>query len=195
VGTTTDAAWLPGVVAGVVAGVVWVVTTVEGAVVGVGWVVPTVVGVVAGEVVGVVVVVVWAHADSVTWSVRRVTAPVFTRIRPVTVTVFCNDAVAYAMTVPKNFDPVFNVADDPTCQKMLQAWTPPSSTIELPVPVISVVTAWKMKTELGVPVRVSVPVRARPLVEVYTPASNFIPLKFLPVTVFVAVAGAALASV
>jgi hypothetical protein len=41
---------------------------------------------------------------------------------------------------------------------MLHACTPPDNTTRLPDAVMSVLTAWKMKTEFAVPTRVSVPV-------------------------------------
>jgi len=41
---------------------------------------------------------------------------------------------------------------------MLHACTPPVNTTRLPDPVMSVLTAWNMKTEFAVPTKVSVPV-------------------------------------
>ncbi len=62
---------------------------------------------------------------------------------------------ACAKMLPTKVVFVPRVVDDPTCQKTLHAWAPPVSSTELLEPVISVVPAWKMNTELAPPLRVS----------------------------------------
>ena len=56
-----------------------------------------------------------------------------------------------ARMVPTKVELVLRVAELPTCQKTLQAWAPLARTTELPVSVISVDPAWKMKTAFGSP--------------------------------------------
>ena len=60
-----------------------------------------------------------------------------------------------ARMLPWKADPVPRVADEPTCQKTLLAWTPPDRITELFEPVMRVLPAWKMNTESAVPVSVS----------------------------------------
>jgi hypothetical protein len=62
-----------------------------------------------------------------------------------------------ARMVPTKLEPELRVAELPTCQKTLQAWAPPVSLIVVPVSLTRVEPAWKMKTALESPFRVSVP--------------------------------------
>jgi hypothetical protein len=87
-----------------------------------------------------------------------VTAPFWASARPSNVAPVFIEIDAKARMLPTNEDVVPMVAELPTCQKMLQAWTPPDSTTRLPDPVMSVLTAWKMKTEFALPTKVNVPV-------------------------------------
>jgi hypothetical protein len=58
---------------------------------------------------------------------------------------------AKAMMVPTKRVPVPSVAEEPTCQKTLQACAPPASRTLVLEPVISVEPIWKMNTALGSP--------------------------------------------
>jgi len=69
---------------------------------------------------------------------------------------------ARARMLPTNEVVVPIVAELPTCQSTLHACTPTDNTTRLPGAVMSVLTAWKMKTELASPTKVSVPVSDMP---------------------------------
>jgi hypothetical protein len=111
---------------------------------------------VAPEVV--VVVVGGRHVGTVTLLDCIVTAPVRASKRPCTLAPVFAVIDAWAMMVPTNVELLPRVAELPTCQKTLQAWTWPASTTALADAVISVDSAWKMKTSSAPPVSVSVPV-------------------------------------
>ena len=132
------------------------VGTVVGVVVEVGTVV---VGVVeAGTVVvGVVEAVVHVGVEMV--SAWRVTPPFRARSLPATDAPVPAVIDVSAMIVPSNTDAVPSVAELVTCQKTLHAWAPLVSSTLLDDPVIRVLAAWKMKTELGLswPLSVTVP--------------------------------------
>jgi hypothetical protein len=158
----------------VVGGVGRVVGGVVGWVVGgvVGWVVGGVVGWVVGGVVGPVVGgVVVTHGELVKTLLSKVTAPLRARARPSTVAPVFRVIEVNAMMFPTKVVVVPSVADEPTCQNTLQAWAPPVRMTELFEPVMSVLPAWKMKTESAVPLRVSGsgPLRVMSLDAVYTP--------------------------
>ncbi len=129
--TTGVVVVVTGVVVVVVTGVVVVVT---------GVVVVVVTGVVVVVVTGVVVVVVVAveQVGTATWLSSSVTAPVWAKTRPLTVAPVSKVAVVSARIVPANDVDVPSVAEDPTCQKTLQACAPLISTTELLVAVVRV---------------------------------------------------------
>jgi hypothetical protein len=92
-----------------------------------------------------------AQLEVVIVLVSRLTAAVLARSLPWIVAPVPAVIVSAAITVPTNRVPVPSVADDPTCQKTLQAWAPLISETLVFDPVISVEPIWKMKTALGFP--------------------------------------------
>src|SRR6202158_3950723 len=105
-----------------------------------------------------------AGDESVKRLLSRVTAPLRARARPSTDAPVVTVIDVKARMLPLKAVPVPSVADEPTCQNTLLAWTPPERTTELFDAVMSVLPAWKMNTESAEPVRVSgtVPVSAIP---------------------------------
>ncbi len=139
----------------VVVGATVVVVVGATVVVVVGATVVVVVGATVVVVGATVVVAVATQEELVNWFVSRVTAPSRAKARPsMDAEVFIVIDVC-ARTLPMKAVPEPRVADDPTCQKTLQACTPPVSTTAVPVPVTNVLPAWKTKTELLDPLRVS----------------------------------------
>jgi hypothetical protein len=120
-------------------------------------VVPAPVVVVAGAVVVVVGDETLQVGDVIVLS-SSVTAPFCASARPSKVAPVFIEIDAKARMLPTNDVVVPTVAELPTCQKTLQAWTPPDNTTRLPEPVMRVLTAWKMKTEFALPTKVNVPV-------------------------------------
>ena len=94
--------------------------------------------------------------------VSRVTAPLRARTRPSIDAPVVTVIDVSARMLPVNAVPVPSVADEPTCQKTLLAWTPPVRTTEVFEPVMRVLPAWKMNTEPAGPSSVNgtVPVSA-----------------------------------
>lgn len=81
----------------------------------------------------------------------RVTAPVRANRRPITSVPVFAVIEAEAMTVPTKRVPVPGVADELTCQKMLQGLAEPMRTTELLLAVIKVELVLKRKTASGSP--------------------------------------------
>jgi hypothetical protein len=92
----------------------------------------------------------------------RVTPPLRTSARPWSDAPVAIEMDVNARMLPTKEAVVPSVAELPTCQNTLQACTPPERTTWLAGATISVLTLWKMKTELASPTRVTVPVSARP---------------------------------
>ncbi len=114
--------------------------------------------------VGAVVVVVTegraaAHDGRVNTSLFNVTAPFRARACPSTVTPLFTVTEVRARMFPTKLEPLPNVAELPTCQKTLQAVTPPTRFTVLSDAVMSVESVWKMNTASEPPFSVSVPVR------------------------------------
>jgi hypothetical protein len=109
---------------------------------------------VPGAPVGItpeVVVVGARQLGTVIVLVSRVTAPFRARTRPFTVAPVLRVAEVSAKIVPTKLVEVPRVADEPTCQKTLQACTPFSRTMLAEDPVVKVEPAWKMNTASGFP--------------------------------------------
>ena len=157
----------------------------------VGAVVEVVVGTGVVEVVVVLAVVVVVvgelaeHVGTVMVLPSRVTAPFWAWTRPVTFAPVSSVADVRARIEPTNDVEVPSVADDPTCQKTLHAWAPPSRTTELPVAVRRVLPAWKIKTAAALPpaFKVKVPARDRELDDEYTPGARVTPPRVPAATV------------
>ncbi len=114
--------------------------------------------------------VVEAQVDLVTVVWFNVTAPVISvvlaaRSLPLTVELPLSVIVVKARIFPIKEVDVPRVAEDPTCQKTLQAWVPLVNLTTLFDAVVSVEPAWKMKTafESPPPSSVRVPVIASEL--------------------------------
>ena len=104
-------------------------------------------------------------------SVSRVTAATLASARPKMVTLLLTEIDCWARMVPWKVVPVLRVAELPTCQNTLQAWALPMKLIVVPVSVVRVEPAWKMKTALGspCPFRISWPLTSSEDVALYTP--------------------------
>ena len=141
-------------------------------------------------VVGAVVVVVPVAAlqtEEVIVLPARVTPPFRARARPCSVAPVSIEIDVRARMLPTIAVVEPMVAELPTCQNTLHGCTPPVSTTLLPGPVMSVLTLWKIKTELALPAKVKVPVNESPELAAYTPGESVWP----PRSVFIdAVAGA-----
>ena len=124
---------------------------------GVGVAVRDGVGVAVGDGVGLVPVgdgvgdALMLQAGTVMASSSRVTAPLRASTRPMMVSPVCTVIDVRARTVPAKVELVAMVAELPTCQKTLHAWAPLARRIVVPVSVIRVDPAWKMKTAFGSP--------------------------------------------
>ena len=86
--------------------------------------------------------------------VSRLTAALRASRRPLNVAAVLAVIDVSAITVPTKVEPVPNVADEPTCQKTLQAWAPLTSATLVPEPLISVEPIWKTKTGVRIALRV-----------------------------------------
>jgi hypothetical protein len=114
------------------------------------------------DAVVVVVTEVVAQLDGVIVSESSVTAPFSARTRPRIVTLVVTVMLWLARTVPTKLESLPSVAELPTCQYTLHAWAPLIKVTRLDEAVVSVLeSAWKTKTESGLPppFKVSVPVR------------------------------------
>jgi hypothetical protein len=114
--------------------------------------------VVAVAVVVVVVAVTARQVGEVIVLSSSVTAPLRAKARPWRVAPVFIVIDASASMLPTKADVVPMVAEEPTCQYTLQAWTPPERTTLLPGAAVNVLTAWKMNTELASPTSVTEPV-------------------------------------
>jgi hypothetical protein len=126
-------------------------------------VVVEVVAAVVEVVVAVVVVVggggvVVSQPGVVNVSSSSVTAPLRASARPWTTVPVVTVTEVKAMIVPMKLECVPKVAELPTCQNTLQAWTPLIRLILLAEAVIKVEAAWKIKTASGFPWPLSVKV-------------------------------------
>lgn len=103
-----------------------------------------------------------SQGSSRTWLLDIVTDPVVARAAPWMEAPVPSVMLAKAMIVPSKWAPVSSVAELVTCQKMLQAWAPCTSTTMLLALRSRVDPDWKMNTALGsfCPSRVNVPVKA-----------------------------------
>jgi hypothetical protein len=112
-------------------------------------------GVAVGDGVGLVPVgdgdALMLQAGTVMASSSRLTAPLRASTRPMMVSPVCTVIDVRARTVPAKVELVAMVAELPTCQKTLHAWAPLARTIVVPVSVIRVDPAWKMKTAFWSP--------------------------------------------
>jgi len=88
--------------------------------------------------------------------VSNVTPPVRAKSRPLTVAPVLAATEVSTISVPTNVDPALMTAELATCQKTLHLVAPPVSNTQLPVPVINVLLAGKMKTSFALPFRVKV---------------------------------------
>src|ERR1700733_15058262 len=128
-------------------------------------------------------VVLEAQLEVVIVLVSRFTAPVLASSLPWIVAAVLAVIVAEAMIVPTKLVPVPSVAEEPTCQKTLQACAPPVRSTRGFEPVISVEPIWKMKTALGLPSASSVTVpdeSSSELLAVRTPGRNTWPERSVP---------------
>jgi hypothetical protein len=107
----------------------------------------------------------------------NVTAPVSAKALPFSTAPVAIETDAWARMVPLKVEYVPRVAELPTCQKMLAAVTPPVRTTLLPVPVVSELATWKMKTLFAEPLSVRVPVMPKEDVELYRPGVRVCPLR------------------
>ncbi len=80
------------------------------------------------------------------------TAPFLARALPSSVAPVLKVMDCNAITVPLKTEVVPNVADVPTCQKMLEAEAPPLSMTLRPDVVVSVEAIWIMNTAFGLPI-------------------------------------------
>src|SRR5579863_2064537 len=96
------------------------------------------------------------HVGTVKVSLMSVTAPTLASARPFTVTALSNEIDWLAMIVPTKLVVVPRVADEPTCQKTLQACAPLIRLTVLLVAVVSWVPTWKTNRALGLPPPLSV---------------------------------------
>ena len=98
----------------------------------------------------------------------RVTAPFLASTRPVTEAPVLRVIEVKANTLPDRLELVPKVADEPTCQKILQACAPLMRFTLLAEAVVRVEPMRKIKTASGLPCpsRTKVPVRAREEAEV-----------------------------
>lgn len=111
--------------------------------------------------------------------VSNVTAPLRARIEPLTEAPVVTVTDVKARIFPAKLELVPSVADEPTCQKTLQAWAPLVRVILLPDAVVRADPTWKTKTAFGLfcPSNVNVPVRPRDDAELYTPGVKVRPPK------------------
>jgi hypothetical protein len=118
-----------------------------------------------------------AQAGTVMTSSSRVTAPLLARARPSMVSPAFTVIDARARMLPRKVELAPSVAEDPTCQKTLQAWAPLVREMSLAESVPSVEPTWKMKTEFGSPwpLRVRPPPTSSEDVALYTPGSRVWP--------------------
>ncbi len=105
----------------------------------------------AVEVGVVVVVVTAAQVLLVMVLVSRVTAPFLANNLPSMTAPVVAVTEVRAKTLPRKVELVPSVAEDPTCQKMLQDRALPVRTILLDEAVMRVEAAWKIKTAFGSP--------------------------------------------
>jgi hypothetical protein len=93
-----------------------------------------------------------------------------------------------ARMLPTNTDPLFRVAELPSCQKTLHSCAPLISATVLPTSVMRVEFVWKTNTELGSPApsRVTLPVNPNGdlLGPAYTPAPSVLPPRSAVVVAF-----------
>jgi len=120
------------------------------------------VGVAVGVGVGVAVGVMQVSLTIVL--VFRVTAPFRANSWPWNPAPFFALIEIRASTDPTKEELVPKEADEPTCQKTLQAWAPPVKTTELALAVMSVDAVLKINTALGSPPASSVKAPVRPKV-------------------------------
>jgi hypothetical protein len=115
-------------------------------------------------------------------SSSRVTAPLRASTRPMMVSAVCTVIDVRARMVPTKVELVVRVAELPTCQKTLQAWAPSVRRTVVPVSVMRVEPAWKMKTAFGLPCasRVSEPPTSSEDVALYTPGPRVWPAPMKP---------------
>jgi hypothetical protein len=127
---------------------------------------------------------VMAQLGAVITSSSRVTAPLRASARPMMVSPVCTAIDVRARMVPWKVELVAMVAELPTCQKTLQAWAPLVRRTVVPVSVMRVEPAWKMKTAFGLPCasRVSVPPTSSEDVALYTPGVRVSPAPMKPPT-------------
>jgi hypothetical protein len=107
----------------------------------------------------------------------NVTAPVSAKALPISTAPVAIVTDAWARMVPLKVEYVPRVAELPTCQKMLAAVTPPVRTTLLPVPVVSELATWKIKTLFAAPLSVRVPVMPSEDVDLYKPGGRVCPLR------------------
>lgn len=118
------------------------------------------VGVAVAVAVGVAVL----QESLMTVLLSRVTAPFRANSCPLKLAPVVAVMEVRASTDPAKEELVPKVADEPTCQKTLQAWASPIKTTELAPAVISVDAALKINTALGSPPASSVKAPVRPKV-------------------------------
>ena len=95
-----------------------------------------------------------AQLEGVIVSLMSVTAPLRARARPYTVTASFIEIDVLARMLPANTDAVPSVAELPICQKTLHGCAPLMRFTRLPEAVVSDEPAWKMKTAVGIVLRV-----------------------------------------
>ena len=94
-----------------------------------------------------------------------VTAPLRAMVRPLTLVPVVIVTLVNAMTVPRKFVPVPNVAELPTCQNTLQLCAPLTKFTLAPLAVVSALPTLNTKRAAGSPCPLSVTAPVRPMVE------------------------------